>query len=183
MTKTDPSWCKSESAMEPVSHSLLGHRVTIQCTITEAFKEAIQQFFLLFYGILPKGRGGLGRSKIFESLFLCPQAIKSKQMSMCQKTKNSEKIIFEFFCFLRYSSKIGGGGLADPKVLRPFLFALKQSKANKCKCAKRLKTAKKLFLIFLLEKVTQKFQKQGGGVRPFWKNTMKKQLISFEGFP
>ena len=27
--------------------------------------------------------------------FFCPEAIKSKQMPMCQKAKNSEKVIFE----------------------------------------------------------------------------------------
>ena len=70
-------------------------------------------FFLLFYGILPKGGGGLGGSKSFESLF----------------------------------------------------FALKQSKANKCQCAKRLKTVNMLFLKFFVKefwkKVTRKFQKGG----------------------
>ena len=33
--------------------------------------------------------GGLGRSKSFESLFFCPEAIKSKQMPMCQKAKKN----------------------------------------------------------------------------------------------
>ena len=33
-------------------------------------REAIQRFFLLFYGVLPKGVGvGLGQFKSFESLF------------------------------------------------------------------------------------------------------------------
>ena len=59
-------------------------------------REALH-FFLLFYGILPKGGGGgLGRSKSFESLFFGPEAIKSKQMSMCQKAKNNEKNFFKF---------------------------------------------------------------------------------------
>ena len=43
------------------------------------------------------GGGGLGQSKSFESLFFGPEAIKSKQMPMCQKAKNREKVIFEFF--------------------------------------------------------------------------------------
>ena len=57
---------------------------------------------------------------------------------------------------LRYSSKRGGGVLADPKVLSHFSFILKQSKANKCQYAKRLETVKKLFFKFF--------------VKEFWKN-------------
>ena len=62
--------------------------------LNKGLREAIKRKFLLFYGILPKG----GHSKSFESLFFCPEAIKSKQMPMCQKAKNSEKVIFEIFC-------------------------------------------------------------------------------------
>ena len=51
------------------------------------------------------------------------------------------------------------GVSADPKVLSHFFCALKQSKANKCQCVKRLKTVKKAFLNFFWKKVTQKFQK------------------------
>ena len=48
-------------------------------------------------------------------------------------------------------SKRGGGGVSTkPKVLGHFLFALKQSKENKCQCAQRLKTIKNVFLKFLL---------------------------------
>ena len=32
-----------------------------------------------------QGGGGPGRTKSFEALFVCPEAIKSKQMPMCQK--------------------------------------------------------------------------------------------------
>ena len=32
-----------------------------------------------------RGGGGPGRTKSFEALFVCPEAIKSKQMPMCQK--------------------------------------------------------------------------------------------------
>ena len=50
----------------------------------------------------------------------------------------------------------GGGVPIEPKVLRHFLVALKQSKANKCQCAKRLKTVKKNFLKFLLNNFGKK---------------------------
>ena len=66
---------------------------------------------------------------------------------------------------------------AEPKVLRHFLFALKQSKANKCQCAKRLKIVKFFFLKFLLnnfgksEKGASKIPKvRGGGQRLLEKN-------------
>ena len=76
-----------------------------------------------------------------------------------------------FFAFLWYSSKKGGEGVsADPKVLSHFFFALKQSKANKCQFAKRLKTEKKLFLNFFLKnsgKSDSKIPKVRGRVRPF----------------
>ena len=48
-----------------------------------------------------------------------------------------------------------GGVSADPKVLSHF-FALKQSKANKCQCAKRLKTVKKKFLKFFVKEFWKK---------------------------
>ena len=38
-----------------------------------------------------------GRTKSFEALFVCPEAIKSKQMPMCQKAKNGD-----FFFFLKF---------------------------------------------------------------------------------
>ena len=84
----------------------------------------------------------------------------------------------------------GGGVPAEPKVLRHFLFALKQSKANKCQCAKRLKTVKKFFLKFLLnnfgksEKSASKIPKVRGGVRGFWKkNSYLSSVILAESFP
>ena len=49
-----------------------------------------------------------------------------------------------------------GGVSADQKVLSHFFFALKQSKANKCQCAKRLKTVKKLFLKFFVKEFWKK---------------------------
>ena len=39
--------------------------------------------------VFSKRGGGPGRTKSFEALFVCPEAIKSKQMPMCQKAKNS----------------------------------------------------------------------------------------------
>ena len=50
----------------------------------------------------------------------------------------------------------GGGVSTKPKVLRHFLFALKQSKANKCQWAKMLKTVKKLFLKFFVKEFWKK---------------------------
>ena len=71
---------------------------------------------------------------------------------------------------MSFFQKGEGGVSTKPKVLRHFLFALKQSKANKCQCAKRLKTVKKFFLKFLLnnfgksEKSASKIPKVRGGV-------------------
>ena len=48
------------------------------------------------------------------------------------------------------------GVSADPKVLSHFFFALKQSKAKKYQCAKRLKTVKKLFLKFSVKEFWKK---------------------------
>ena len=53
------------------------------------------------------------------------------------------------------------GVSADPKVLSHFFFALKQSKANKCQCAKRLKTVKKLLLKFFVKEFWKKLLKKG----------------------
>ena len=51
------------------------------------------------------------------------------------------KPLNENFFFLWYSSKRGGRGSRPiQKFWVTFFFALKQSKANKCQCAKRLKT-------------------------------------------
>ena len=52
-----------------------------------------------------QGEGDLDRTKSFEALFFCPEAIKSKQMPMCQKVQNSGKVIFEIFC-LRILEKV-----------------------------------------------------------------------------
>ena len=72
--------------------------------------------------------------------------------------------------WLKYDFFPKGGVLAEPNVLRHF-FALKQSKANKCQCAKRLKTLN-IFFLFLLnnfgksEKSASKIPKvRGGGQR------------------
>ena len=81
---------------------------------------------MLFYGILPKGEGGgLGRSKSFESFFVCPEAIKSKQMPMSQKAKNSGKVIFEFFLkiFGKSDSKVPKSDSKVPKVVGKQLFS------------------------------------------------------------
>ena len=63
----------------------------------------------------------------------------------------TEAIIEEKKCFFMVFFQKGGGVSADPKVLSHFFFALKQSKANKCQCAKRLKTVKRLFLKFFVK--------------------------------
>ena len=56
-----------------------------------------------------------------------------------------------FFCFFMVFFKKGGwGGLGRSKSFESLFFALKQSKANKCQCAKRLKTVKKIFLKFFV---------------------------------
>ena len=84
----------------------------------------------------------------------------------------------------------GGGVPAEPKVLRHFLFALKQSKANKCQCAKRLKTVKKFFLKFLLNNFGKKWKKclensksEGGGSEAFGKNSYLSHIFFMESFP
>ena len=55
-----------------------------------------------------------------------------------------------FFCFFMVFFQ-KGGGLGRSKSFESLFFALKQSKANKCQCAKRLKTVKKLFLKFFVK--------------------------------
>ena len=64
----------------------------------QVVREALIIFLLLFYGILPKGGWVLADPKVLSHFFFCPEAIKSKQMPMCQKAENSEKVIFEIFC-------------------------------------------------------------------------------------
>ena len=62
----------------------------------------------------------------------------------------------------------GGGGVpAEPKVLRHFLFALKQSKANKLKFL--------LNNIGKSEKSASKIPKVRGGSEAFWKKLIFKQ--------
>ena len=71
-----------------------------------------------------------------------------------------EKFYLNFLVIYNFFGDSDGDGRS--KSFEPLFFALKQSKANKCQCAERLKTVKKfLFIIFLriLEKMTQKFQK------------------------
>ena len=84
----------------------------------------------------------------------------------------------------------GGGVSTKPKVLRHFLFALKQSKANKCQCAKRLKTVKKNFFeIFVklfwkkVKKVPRKFQKEGGGSEAFGNKLIFEPTFLFGSLP
>ena len=63
--------------------------------------------------------GGLGQTKSFEALFFCLEAIKSKQMPMYQKAKNSDFFLFLFLLnnfgkkwkkCLENSKSEGGGG-------------------------------------------------------------------------
>ena len=72
---------------------------------------------------------------------------------------------YEFF------PKGGRGFSTKPKVLRHFLFALKQSKANKCKCAKKLKTVvkKKIETVLSLLAHWHLFAKQKVPPPPLWK--------------
>ena len=51
---------------------------------------------LLKYEFFPKGGGGPGRTKSFEALFFCPEAIKIKQITMCQKAKNVKNFFLKF---------------------------------------------------------------------------------------
>ena len=62
--------------------------------------------------------------------FFCPEAIKSKQKPMCQKAKNSEKVIFEekkLKIFGKSDSKVpklGGGGILEKyHKKKTFFFA------------------------------------------------------------
>ena len=50
----------------------------------------------LKYEFFPKGGGGLDQTKSFEALFVCPEVIKSKQMPMSRKAKNSEFFLLKF---------------------------------------------------------------------------------------
>ena len=78
-------------------------------------REAIQQKIFAFLWYSSKGGGGSRPIQKFWVTFFCPVPIKSKQMPMCQKAKNSEKGFFEFF-FKEFwkkwlkSSKSRGGG-------------------------------------------------------------------------
>ena len=49
-------------------------------------------FAFLGYSSEREGGGGLGRSKSFESLFLCPEAIKSKQSQCAKRLKTVKKL-------------------------------------------------------------------------------------------
>ena len=71
------------------THVLMAH-TPYSCLLTS------NHFFCFFMVFFQKGWGGLGRSKSFESLLFCPEAIKSKQMPLCQKAKNSEKVTQKF---------------------------------------------------------------------------------------
>ena len=77
---------------------------------------------------------------------ICPhptiESIKSRMKGIKPKGRLPNKNVGSNMSFFFQK---GGGVSTKPKVLRHFLFALKQSKANKCQCAKRLKTVKKNF--------------------------------------
>ena len=76
----------------------------------------------------------------------------------------------------------GGGGFGLSKSFESLFFVLKQSKSNKCQCAKRLKTVKKLFLKFFVKEFWKKKKSEksaskipkggGGGIRGFRKKTI-----------
>ena len=80
---------------------------------------------------------------------------------------------------LQSSGSYDGNKWWDPKLLSHFFFALKQSKANKCQYAKRLKTVKKLFFKFFVKEFWKNWESERGGppggrgVGPFWKNCIK----------
>ena len=82
------------------------------------------------------------RGNLTSSHNTCEEAFKQFMTNTLGKPSNEN-----FFFFMVFFQK-RGGGLGRSKNFESLFFVLKQSKANKCQYAKRLKTVKKLFLEF-----------------------------------
>ena len=74
------------------------HNIFKTCILTKGLGKPLNDFVFFFMVFFQKGGGGSLPIQKFWVTFFCPEAIKSKQMPMCQKAKNSEKVIFEMFC-------------------------------------------------------------------------------------